>query len=469
MSSTPSPLIEADELPDESLAGDPESSEPTVTPTAAEGPRANLYRVIWRWHFYAGLITAPIMLIASATGAIYTFHNEISDWANRDTTFVEPQGERLSYDEQQAKLMEQAPDVTEIDAISVQNDPRRATKFYVHIHPEGADEQDPGTERHRIYSVNPYTGALLGTSILEENFFSVVLDLHRSLFAGSTGRLLVELATSWGLVLLLTGLYLWWPRGKQRVLGVFIPRLKAKPYIILRDLHAVVGFYTAIFAAIILFTGLFISLVWGGAFNAVSMKMNQSLMGFLMPAAVESAEPAPGGKPTLESLVTTSMEFSQPGDNMYLQFAEMPKTAHKVYLMKDGDTNTVRGLDLDPQSGKLIQATLTKDLTPMVSLLAVAVSLHQGKTFGMPSKIIAFITCLALVGMVITGIWMWWDRRPRGTTGFPRRVTGGKLPTWVVAATIAVCILLPTVGASLIVILAGDWLFRRLTPGTANA
>jgi len=466
MSSTPSPLIEADELLDESSAGNPESSEPTATPTAAEGPRANLYRVIWRWHFYAGLITAPIMLIASATGAIYTFHNELSDWIYRETTFVEPQGERLSYDEQQAKLMEQAPDVTELDAIAVQNDPHRATKFYVHVHPEGGAE---GEERHRIYSVNPYTGDLLGTSMLEGNFFNVVLELHRSLFAGSTGRLLVELATSWGLVLLATGLYLWWPRGKQRVLGVFIPRLKGKPYIILRDLHSVIGFYTALFAAIILFTGLFVSLVWGGAFNAVSMSVNQSLMGFLMPAAASPADPSISEKPTLESLVTTSMEFSQPGDNMYLQFAEMPKTAHKVYLMKDGDTNTVRGLDLDPQSGKLIQATLTKDLTPMVSLLAVAVSLHQGKTFGMPSKIIAFITCLALVGMVITGIWMWWERRPRGTTGFPRRVTGGKLPIWVVAATVLFCILLPTVGASLIVILAGDWLFRRLTPGTANA
>jgi uncharacterized iron-regulated membrane protein len=63
--------------------------------------------------------------------------------------------------------------------------------------------------------------------------------------------------------------------------------------------------------------------------------------------------------------------------------------------------------------------------------------------------------------MVVTGIWMWWERRPGGETGFPARPKQGAVPKWVLGLTILLGILLPTVGASIILILFGDWLVGR--------
>ena len=461
MSLMPSKLNESGVETSEAVLDAPAIESPTI-PRPERDPdetaKGSLYRVIWRWHFFAGLIVAPILLIATVTGAIYIFHNELSNWLYEDLYFVEPAAARLSYDEQH-QIALNALDGAEIEFLSVWNDPRRSVQFTAHIH---AGEDD-ATELHRVAFINPYTGDVLGTRIMEREFFNIVLTIHRNLFAGTTGRIFVELATSWGIVLLITGVYLWWPRNKNRIRGVWLPRLRAKPYIVLRDLHAVSGVYLSGFAAIILATGLFISVVWGTGYALVSVQAGQSLGDFFAPA--ESRPSAPDDAPApLETVITNIQRHYRPGDVLYHQFPTSDDVGHKAYLMREGDTNTVRGFDIDQYTGELIAVTNTDELTPMVRVLALAISLHQGLTFGMPTKILAMATCLALVAMTITGIWMWWKRRPRGETGFPRKPPGGVVPRWIWGIVIVVGIALPTVGASILVIVAGSWLMRCLIP-----
>jgi uncharacterized iron-regulated membrane protein len=425
---------------------------------AAEPSQTSLYRVVWRWHFYAGLLVAPFLFLVSATGALYVFHNEIADWRDPGLRFVQPPADvRLSYDEQLRRLKGQVPDFTELDAINLRNAPDRTTEFIVHALPGG--HKNPN-QMHRIYYVNPYTGALLGSRVMEQEFFHRVLDLHRSLCAGMTGRLCVELATSWGIVLLLTGVYLWWPRSRGQA-GVWWPRLRAKRYLVLRDLHSVFGMNFAVFSGIVLATGLFVSVVWGTGFTWVSQRMEQSLFEFFA-----HAQSPPTGEitsdPAYDPVVQTALAHSNPGDNLYFQLAEQPEQAHKVYVIHDSDTNTVRGLDIDQYTGRLVSSTPTEKLEPMVRLLALMVSLHQGKTFGLPSKIAALATCLVLMALSVTGVWMWCERRPRGKSGFPSRPVRNGLPAWLWAIIAITGILLPTVGVSVIVFMLADAGVRRL-------
>lgn len=460
MASSPSKL---NELAPESLADDGDTDarglgatgDPASSPEIVEAAKPRLYRVIWRWHFYAGLIVSPILLVAAITGALYVFHAELSNWLYEDLHFVVPAGERLSYDKQRA-IAQQAAKGKEIEFITVHADPRRSTEFAAHVH-EGGDANPD--QMHRSIFVNPYTGDVLGTRIQDEEFFHIVLELHRTLFAGAPGRIIVELATSWGLVLLITGVFLWWPRSKNRIQGVWWPRLKGKPYVVLRDLHAISGVYMAPFAIIILTTGLFMSQVWGTGYTWVSVQVGQSLGAFLArgESKVVSANASQG---SLDRSIVAVLSRCRPNDVMYFMPATTPKEAHKAYLMVQGDVNTVRGFDIDQYTGAIVTATETAELTTMVRFLAFAESLHQGLTFGMTSKILAFLTCLALIGMVITGIWMWWQRRPRGETGFPQRPKQGAVPTWVWGLTVLLGVLLPTVGASILLILLGDWLVR---------
>ncbi|WP_406694225.1 PepSY domain-containing protein [Singulisphaera sp. Ch08] len=439
---------------DASGSGTPRYS--ASAPETVDATKPRLYRVIWRWHFYAGLIVSPILLVAAITGALYVFHAELAGWIYEDLYFVKPASERLSYDNQRT-IAQQAAGGKGIEFLTVHVDPRRSTEFIADAY-EGGDANPDQT--HRSVFVNPYTGEVLGTQIQDKEFFHIILELHRTLFAGAPGRVIVELATSWGLVLLVTGIFLWWPRNKSRVYGVWLPRLKGKPYLVLRDLHAVVGMYATPIAAIILVTGLFMSQVWGTGYTWISVQTKQSLGDFLARGESKGVSERPSPD-SLDRSVAGVLGHSQPDDVMYFMPATTPKEAHKAYLMNQGDVNTVRGFDVDQYTGAIVTATDTAELKPMVRILAFAESLHQGLTFGMTSKILAFLTCLALIGMVITGVWMWWKRRPKGETGFPHRPKQGAVPKWVGGLTVLLGILLPTVGASIILILSGDWLVRR--------
>ncbi|KGJ03169.1 PepSY-associated TM region [Paracoccus halophilus] len=64
-----------------------------MTPCAAS---AALYRAMWRWHFIAGLVILPFVVILAITGAIYLFKDEINDAAHSRLRFVEPTSSQLT-------------------------------------------------------------------------------------------------------------------------------------------------------------------------------------------------------------------------------------------------------------------------------------------------------------------------------------------------------------------------------------
>ncbi|MBD2156314.1 PepSY domain-containing protein [Leptolyngbya sp. FACHB-16] len=87
---------------------------------------------------------------------------------------------------------------------------------------------------------------------------------------GKVGDYLVELAACWGLVLLISGLYLWLPRNKFSVLGTLIPRLWSQnKRVFWRDLHAVPGFYGILLIGFLILTGLPWTGFWGETFANV--------------------------------------------------------------------------------------------------------------------------------------------------------------------------------------------------------
>jgi uncharacterized iron-regulated membrane protein len=50
-----------------------------------------LYRAVWRWHFYAGLLCLPFMISLAITGSLYLFQNEINHIIYRPLMVVDAQ------------------------------------------------------------------------------------------------------------------------------------------------------------------------------------------------------------------------------------------------------------------------------------------------------------------------------------------------------------------------------------------
>ncbi|QDT85320.1 PepSY-associated TM helix domain-containing protein [Gimesia chilikensis] len=456
--SNPLPETATQTVPDtESVSSsDFDSSESTST-------KPKLYPVVWRWHFYAGLLTSPILWMVTITGALYVFSTELSAWRDQELHQVVAQSDRLSYDRLKEIAAENAAS-DDLEALVVHDDPARSVAFVAHVEGEPNNRAD---DQHQWIYLNPYDGSLLGTRIAEHDFFAVVLKLHRNLMLGTTGRVLTELVTSWGLILLATGVYLWWPRGKKNV-RLWLPRLKGKFYAVLRDWHAVSGIYLVPLIGIVAFTGLFFTQVWGSGFNTTAKKMGHWPPEWFQAGKVEV--PADNPQPlTLNEIVPKFLAYSRsPEDAVAIRFSEKPDVAHKAFYMIDEDKNQLKTISVNPYTGEEFALINPADLPFLYRVRLWAVSIHMGKIFGMPTKILALIASLGLLGLSVTGLWMWWKRKPHGRSGFPRTPLPGSLPLWG-WIVIAVCgILFPVAGISILAICLLDWicglLFRQQNP-----
>jgi uncharacterized iron-regulated membrane protein len=89
------------------------------------------------------------------------------------------------------------------------------------------------------------------------------------LLMGDRGSNLVETAACWTIVLLLTGLFLWWPRNRRGMAGILYPRLRSGQRVFWRDLHAVTGMWITGLALFLLLTGLPWAKFWGDYFKQV--------------------------------------------------------------------------------------------------------------------------------------------------------------------------------------------------------
>ncbi|WP_207399046.1 PepSY domain-containing protein [Bremerella alba] len=118
---------------------------------------------------------------------------------------------------------------------------------------------------------------------------------------------------------------------------------------------------------------------------------------------------------------------------------------------------------IDQNTGEMLHSMGPDEVPPLYKVRLLTVLIHMGQIFGMPKKIIALVTSVGLMAMVVTGIWMWWQRRPKGRTGFPRRPVEGSMPRWGWLLIAACTVILPVAGVSILVILLIDYVGNRFT------
>ncbi len=328
--------------------------------------------------------------------------------------------------------------------MQVFTDPKRATTLAM------------AGDKFQYGYVDQYRGHYLG-SIQKGGFADFVLDLHRTLFLGTTGRIVVELTTCWTIVLAATGIYLWWPRRATQVWGVWLPRLRRKPYVVLRDLHTVSGIYVAVIAIVIALTGLIYTFVWGYGFQYAGRKTDAYDM-FSKPMLSKSPADAP--HIAMDRIVEIAQQ-RLPDHNLTIWF---PRATGAVYLVT---ANNERGpqvnelLFIDHGTGEILEDRPISQTKTVYWLGVWNFALHVGSVWGLPTKILWFATCVILMVSPITGVWMWWERRPKGRLGLPRRIDARR-PLWLVATVIATSLLLPALGVSVLAVIVVDQVAMRV-------
>ncbi len=234
------------------------TSEASVSETTS-ARASGLYRIIWRWHFYAGLLCIPVILTLSVSGAIYLFKPQIDAFVESPMRELDVGHQRSTAIEQIQAALRALPGSTFSGYRLPATDNETVAVTVMH---EG--------ERNLVY-IDPYSLQPLKTIAANDQFIAQVRSLHGELLAGDVGSILVELAGCWAIVLIVTGLYLWWPRTAAGMAGVVYPRLSSLPSgkgrTFWRDLHAITGFWLSMALLFLLLSGLPWAMVWGTAFK----------------------------------------------------------------------------------------------------------------------------------------------------------------------------------------------------------
>ena len=222
--------------------------------TAAEraAPLSNLYRAVWRWHFYAGLLVLPFMISLAVTGAIYLYHTEIDRWVHADFMRVTPQAQALP--------------PSQLVAAALTAQPGTALKYTDPASDDASTEItiQPKDGPRMAAFIDPYTAKVLEVRADRSTIGWTVRKLHSLSLFGATPRMIIEIVAGWSILLVLTGIYLWWPRGQKGALSV---RGTPKRRVFWRDLHAVTGIFAGFFIIFLALTGMPWSSVWGGKVN----------------------------------------------------------------------------------------------------------------------------------------------------------------------------------------------------------
>jgi uncharacterized iron-regulated membrane protein len=223
------------------------------------------YRTLWRWHFYAGLFVMPFLIVLAVTGAIYCFQPQIEPLLYRQRLIVAPQATpKLSDEALLAHAAAAMPKEAQPSSVRVSNDPSRSAEFVFRL---------PDGEHESVY-VNPYTGVVLGTLSVEHRFMQIDRMLHRKLLLGKPGELLMELAACWALVMIGTGIALWWPREAVRLRDLIWPKFGLRGRPLWKSVHAAMGIWLAVGAIAFIVTGLPWTGSWGKHFKSLATSVN---------------------------------------------------------------------------------------------------------------------------------------------------------------------------------------------------
>lgn len=440
------------------------------------------YRTIWRWHFYAGIFCIPFVLWLATTGSIYLFRQQIEAWLDRPYEHLQITGPRATGEAQVSAALAAIPGLN-LHYYQLPRTPQSAVQIIV----------GRNAEEFRVY-VNPQTLQVLKAVNEDHRIMRRIFYLHGELLMGDRGSYIVETAASWAIIMVLTGLYLWWPRQATGFAGVVYPRLGQGKRIFWRDIHAVTGIWVSFFALFLLFSGLPWAKGWGGYLKAARKISGKAIVhqDWTTGSSSETAQ-----RLTMNAGSAAEMSSEHAGHNMaHMNMGPAPKGAYaaldKMILTvaplplefpvlisppmhhnapwtakSDTQNRTHRvNLTLDPVTGAVLQR-MNFDQRPWVDrFVGIGVAAHEGHLFGWLNQFISLFTALGLILICISAMILWWRRRPEGILGAPVPLGRPRFTYALAILVVALGLYLPLFGLSLLLVLLIERSVLRRLPLT---
>ncbi|MGW0553160.1 PepSY-associated TM helix domain-containing protein [Streptomyces sp. NPDC002926] len=441
---------------------------------------SSLRPLVLRLHFYAGLLIAPLLLIAAASGLLYALSFQAEKILYSHELEV-PVGDRTLPLGTQVEAARKAQPEGTVTAVWPSYEDGATTRVLM---------TTPGIEEGKSLAVfvNPYTAEVRGELTSYGGSGALPLrtwldQLHRDLHLGDLGRNYSEMAASWLWVVALGGLLLWLGRRRTTKRALFVPQRGAKGRRRTLSWHGSVGLWAVTGLVLLSATGLTWSRYAGENIGAV-----QDQLGGATPtvsATLEGAGGTGGGHEGHGGGHGGAHQGADVGIDRAVASARAAGVDTKItvtlpeegngYVVKERDTQFPVHLDsvaVDPSNGKVIDELRFADYPLLAKLTRFGIDAHTGVFLGLANQLALAALALALILLIVWGYRMWWLRRPTKE----RRLSAGRpmprgawrkvpLPALlpIAAATGLIGWFVPMLGVSLLLFLALDITLAAVT------
>lgn len=372
-------------------------------------------------HLWFGLSIGIIVFIVSLSGTLYVFKDEIQNSLRKEAISIkETPTDPISINILKEKVTLEINEKYPVSAVEVPLDKTKSYKFSYYEKNKKGWNYFEEVKINKLVYVNQYTGEILAVYNEKYDFFNILKYIHWSLLLNTEwGPYVVGIPVVIFIIMLITGIVLWWPQNKKARKGRFwfswenVKTWKRRNY----DLHNVLGFYASFIALLMSITGIYFT------YPYVKNIFNVALSGSLeLPKDKEIKSP--------DSLLvksnsvfdltaqetrklypaSSSFRISLNGKNK--KGKELKNIPVTIYG-KDGRFSERNIIIFDKYSGKLLANKPHQKLNNAEKYANANYDIHTGSYFGLFGKIIWFITGLICTSMPVTGFLVWWGKRKK--------------------------------------------------------
>lgn len=355
-------------------------------------------------HRWLGFISGLVVFIISVTGCIYCFQDEIQD-ALLNYRKVEVQARPfLQPSEFQRLALEKFPGGKITSVIYYGEERSVMVRLSV-------------KKKVMALYFNPYSGKLLYNEVFKSSFFAFIKNVHLYLFLPrEIGKVVNGVSVIVFVVIMVTGLVLWWPTRKSDRKRSFTIKWGAKWKRVNYDLHNVLGFYVTAVVIVIAITGLSFSYKW----------MNKGLY-----TMANLGKSYPLEKKKFKSDSTAVALYPQSNlviDHVYQQVRKTsPEAKYLLFIPgagKGAPLSVTAYLEpmhfrysdnylFDRYSGKQLNFMPYAQKSAGMKLNNMNYDIHTGQIAGFFGKIIAFLCSLISASLPVTGLILYLGKKKK--------------------------------------------------------
>lgn len=364
-------------------------------------------KIVGKIHLWLGFGSGLLVFIIAITGCIYAFEREIRD-ITQPFRFVEKEAKPFLPPSVLKAAAEEKLSGKHIHAVQYLGADKAAMVIYYNYEPD---------YYYYLVYVNPYTAEVLKVKDMEADFFQFILDGHFYLWLPpEIGQPVAATATLVFVVMLISGIILWWPKQKKDAKQRFKVKWNARWRRVNYDLHNVLGFYVWTIALVLALTGL----VWGFQWFAKGVYIatgGEKTLEYSEPLS-DTTQHYTGEVPMIDKVYAHMRREYPNAETLEVHIPETKSSVIGANANPDGDTYwkidyryydqyTLKELPVEHVYGRFPEAKAADKLSRM------NYDIHTGAILGLPGKLLAFFASLICASLPVTGVYIWWGRRSK--------------------------------------------------------